>query len=79
MNSALPHSREQRFKFIEALALWEGTVKRRQVSDAFGVAPNHVTNDLRIYDESHPNNIRFDSKSTPWPKFQGSANHYQSD
>ncbi len=62
MNSALPHSREQRFKFIEALALWEGTVKRRQVSDAFGVAPNHVTNDLRIYDESHPNNIRFDPR-----------------
>lgn len=62
MASTLPHSREQRFRFIEALALWEGAVQRKQISDAFGVAPNHVTNDLRIYDKSHPKNIQFDPR-----------------
>lgn len=71
MNSSLSHSREQRFKFIEALALWEGTVQRKQVSKAFGVAQNHVTNDLRVYETKHPNNIRFDPRKRAYVPERG--------
>ena len=62
MSSAISYSREQRFRFIEALVLWEGHVQRKQVSSAFGIAQNHVTNDLRAYEASHPNNLRFNPR-----------------
>jgi len=46
-------------------------VQRKQVSKAFGVAQNHVTNDLRVYETKHPNNIRFDPRKRAYVPERG--------
>lgn len=69
----MPFAREQRFRFIEALALWEGAVQRKRVSQIFGIAENHVTKDLKAYEAEHPNNLVFKPRLrayVPQPKFK---------
>lgn len=59
----VPFAREQRLRFIEALALWEGAVQRKRVSQVFGIAENHVTKDLKAYEKRNPQNLRFDPRA----------------
>lgn len=72
-DTVIPFAREQRLRFIEALALWEGAVKRKRVSSAFGVAENHVTKDIRAYEALYPNNLIFNPRARayiPKPGFR---------
>jgi hypothetical protein len=61
--SSFPFAQQQRFRFIESTLLWEGAIQRRLVSEAFGVAVNHVTTDFRIYKERFPKNLDYDQAS----------------
>lgn len=54
-----PFAQEQRFRFIEATLLWEGSVQRRKVCEVFGIAANHVTKDFKAYQEEYPDHILF--------------------
>ncbi len=69
----LGHAQRERFRFIEATLLWEGAVRRQQISQRFEVALNHVTTDLRRYEAAFPNNILFDHRRqayVPGPRFK---------
>jgi len=66
-------AQRQRFRFIESILLWEGSVQRRRVCDQFGVAANHVTKDLRTYQEERPDSLEFKPNIrayVPGPKFE---------
>lgn len=68
----LPFARQERFRFVETLLLWKGSVTRREVSGAFGVTPNHVTRDLDLYQQLYPDHIVFQPKKHAYvagPKF----------
>lgn len=70
-----PYAQRQRFRFIESVLLWEGAVQRRRVSDQFGIAANHVTKDLKAYQEEHPDSIVFKPSVrayVPGPQFMPS-------
>lgn len=69
----LGHAQRERFRFIEASLLWEGSIRRQRVSQAFEVSLNHVTKDLRRYETAYPNNILFDHRRqlyVPGPRFK---------
>jgi hypothetical protein len=69
----LGHAQRERLRFIEASLLWEGSIRRQQVSQVFNVSLNHVTKDLRRYEEAFPNNILFDHRRqlyVPGPRFK---------
>lgn len=61
-DSELPFARQERLRFVESVLLWEGSVQRQRVCDVFGVSANHVTKDLRLYEEAHPGNIQFQAR-----------------
>jgi hypothetical protein len=74
-----PFAQRERFRFMEATLLWEGSIQRARVSDVFGVAANHVTKDLRDYERSYPRSLVFDPRLrtyVPGPLF---APRYASD
>lgn len=50
---------EERLRFVEAVLLWEGLVRRQRVSDVFRIAPNHVSRDMRYYLDKFPDAIDF--------------------
>ncbi len=65
-------AQRQRFRFIESILLWEGSVQRRRVCDQFGVAANHVTKDLATYQAECPGSLEFKPNIrayVPGPKF----------
>jgi len=67
-----PFAQRERFRFMEATLLWEGSIQRARVSDVFGVAANHVTKDLRDYETSYPRSLVFDPRLrtyVPGPRF----------
>ena len=69
----LGYAQRERLRFIEASLLWEGSIRRQQVSQVFNVSLNHVTKDLRRYEEAFPNNILFDHRRqlyVPGPRFK---------
>ena len=66
-------AQRQRFRFIESILLWEGSVQRRRVCDQFGIAANHVTKDLRTYQDERPDSLEFKPNIrayVPGPKFE---------
>lgn len=68
----LPFARQERFRFVETLLLWKGSITRREVSRAFGITPNHVTRDLDLYQQMYPDHIVFQPKKHAYvagPKF----------
>lgn len=70
---AMAHAQRERLRFIESSLLWEGSVRRQQVSQVFEVSLNHVTKDLRRYEQAFPNNILFDHRRqlyVPGPRFK---------
>lgn len=67
------HAQRERLRFIESSLLWEGALRRQRVSDVFDVSLNHVTKDLRRYEDAFPNNILFDHRRqayVPGPRFR---------
>lgn len=49
-----------RLRFVENVLGWEGALSRKRVTQVFGITPNHVTNDLRLYKSLFPRNIEYD-------------------
>ena len=73
LTSELGHALRERLRFIEATLMWEGSIRRQQVSHVFDVTLNHVTRDLRRYEAAFPNNILFDHRRqlyVPGPNFK---------
>lgn len=69
----LGHALRERLRFIEATLMWEGSIRRQQVTQVFNVTLNHVTRDLRRYEAAFPNNILFDHRRqlyVPGPNFK---------
>lgn len=64
--AALPFPQRQRLCFVESMALWEGSVPRQRLCDAFGVSANHITKDLTLYRSLLPNNLTYDASSRTW-------------
>ena len=56
---AASFARQERLRFVESMVLWEGVVRRQRVSDVFGVNVNHVTRDLRYYQDQYPGALDF--------------------
>lgn len=56
MNEAL----RTRLRFVENVLGWEGVLSRKRVTQVFGITPNHVTKDLRIYRRLFPKNVEYD-------------------
>lgn len=50
----------QRLEFIEFRLLWEGGVNRADITSYFGVSVPQASNDLSVYQELAPENIRYD-------------------
>lgn len=69
----MPFAQRERFRFMEATLLWEGSIQRARVSEVFGVAANHVTKDLRDYQASFPKSLVFEARLrtyVPGPRFK---------
>lgn len=66
-------ARQERLRFVESMVLWEGLVRRQRVTDVFGVNLNHVTRDLRYYQEQYPGALDFRPEQRGYiagPKFK---------
>lgn len=69
----LPFARQERLRFVEAVLLWEGSIQRSRVCQAFGVSANHVTRDLSLYEAQHPGSLEYKPRErayVPGPKFR---------
>lgn len=75
---------ERRLEFIEYRLFWDGGVNRSDIRDQFGVSVPQASNDLALYRERAPDNIRYDSSEKRYlpsasfePLFlKPNANHY---
>ncbi|TXG96919.1 MAG: WYL domain-containing protein [Rhodocyclaceae bacterium] len=68
-----PQARQERLRFVETILLWEGIVRRQRVRDAFGVNVNHVTKDLRYYQQQFPDALDYRPEQRGYvagPKFK---------
>lgn len=61
--AAVPFARQQRWRFLEAALIWEGSVKRARVAHAFAIAINHVTKDIAAYEQLFPRNIQYNHRA----------------
>lgn len=52
---------EQRLEFIEFRLYWEGTLKRGDITDHFGVSVAQASSDLAAYRELAPENLEYDA------------------
>ncbi|WP_375208153.1 WYL domain-containing protein [Hyphococcus sp.] len=52
---------EQRLEFIEFRLFWEGTIRRSEIREKFGVSIQQASADIAKYRESAPENIRYDT------------------
>jgi hypothetical protein len=71
--SELPFAQRERLRFVESTLLWEGTLTRSRVHEVFGVSPNHVTTDLRWYEDQFPKSLVFESRQRRYvagPRFR---------
>jgi len=60
-----------RLRFVENVVGWEGSLSRKRVTEAFGISPNHVTNDLRLYRKMYPKNIEYDPSTRNYHPAEG--------
>lgn len=67
MNVAL----RARLRFMENVVGWEGMLCRKRVTRVFKVTPNHVTNDLRLYQRLFPRNIKYDLSTRSYRPAEG--------
>lgn len=52
---------DQRLEFIEFRLFWTGAVNRSDITSHFGVSVPQASNDLSLYKEIAPENLRYDS------------------
>ncbi len=50
----------QRLSFIEARLCWEGHINRKDLMSRFGISIPQASSDLRKYQESAPDNLKYD-------------------
>lgn len=68
----LHFARQERLRFLETMLLWNGSVTRREVSEAFGISLNHVSRDINVYQQQYPDNLAISPKTHTYiagPKF----------
>jgi len=53
---------KQRLEFIEFRLFWEGTINRKDLTDAFGVSVPQASADIKQYKQSAPGNIYYDKR-----------------
>ncbi|MFQ3454723.1 WYL domain-containing protein [Bradyrhizobium sp. UFLA01-814] len=51
---------EQRLEFIEFRLFWDGSIKRNDIAERFGVSAPQASNDLAQYRERAPGNMEYD-------------------
>jgi hypothetical protein len=54
---------DQRLEFIDFVLYWDGEINRSRITDQFGVSPQQASNDLTKYQQTAPNNLRYDLRS----------------
>lgn len=54
---------EKRLEFIDFRLFWGGVINRSDLVDEFGVSIPQASNDLSLYREHAPNNIRYDASA----------------
>lgn len=59
--SEIRHSVQRRLEFIEFRLFWEGQINRSDIVEQFGVSVPQASGDLKRYQESAPDFIRYDS------------------
>lgn len=82
----LSFAQKQRLQFIEAMLIWDGTVRRGDVCRVFNVTPNHLTRDIKRYRTCHKDALEYDVEARayrPGRKFKplfasGSTEEYLS-
>lgn len=75
---------ERRLEFIEYRLYWDGRVNRGDIKEQFGVSVPQASNDLALYRDRAPHNIRYDASEKrylPSDSFEPiflkpNANHY---
>lgn len=81
---ALPWDQRQRFRFIEAHAIWRGQVRVADVRDSFGITTGKAEKDLASYAKLAPGNLRRERQTGEYrptdgfvPRFlRGTATEY---
>lgn len=58
----LSWSAEERLRFVEAAAFWDGRINRGDLIGAFGISVPQATIDLKRYQEVAPGNLRYDPR-----------------
>lgn len=69
----LSQSQRHRLQFIESSLIWEGSVQRRDVCEAFELTPNHLTRDITSYRKEFKHNLVYDTETRAWrpgPEFR---------
>lgn len=54
---------QDRLRFIEFRAFWDGRVNRRDLMEAFGISDPQASLDLRRYTERYPHALRYDASA----------------
>jgi predicted DNA-binding transcriptional regulator YafY len=54
---------EQRLEFIEFRLFWEGGIRRKDITDMFGVSVPQASKDLTLYQEQAPGNVEYDKSA----------------
>lgn len=80
----LPRDQRQRFRFIEAFAIWRGQVRVADVREAFGITTGKAEKDLALYTQLAPDNLARDRQTGEYrlddgfePRFlRGTASEY---
>jgi hypothetical protein len=60
--AALSFAQRERLRFVESTLFWEGAFTRARVHDVFGISANHVTSDLRWYEDAYPKSLVLDAR-----------------
>lgn len=58
--------RRQRLQFIESRLIWTGSFRRREICEAFGLTPNHVTREITAYRKAFKDNLVCDPDTRVW-------------
>jgi hypothetical protein len=53
---------EKRLEFIDFRLFWEGKINRADIMERFGVSVPQASKDLKQYQESAPDNVRYDHR-----------------
>lgn len=52
------HNLQERHRFLEMLALWQGYVRNKDLVDQFSITRQQAYQDIRAYQEQHPERLK---------------------